>query len=338
MKSDLRESRPFHHYHQTQSYHGENYDRVGGQKGTHMTPTSSWVHKKSIQSVGSRTLTSTTHVVDDLTLTYNSSPNRHLATERDTQEYAISPNSSKFYGVMTLDGCYEEEVSPLLTDSSSSISSNKMKNVPIVPEPPLPKVIIKRESNAKSSTEKTIEKCIAPTTIDNVLSVKKEDTVTMTPPHGGATRRKCTHNRSRFVFDGNLSFGTITPSPRYATTPQILTNNSPLGCTFSPVATTTSMSGIERQTIPMLAVPDLTQMTPPQNNFFINRYNYRQQPEEQLQCQNQGRTTPPPTPKEQRQRNRAMPSVQYEDFVLNELRKDLFRTSEKGVLQRQQTW
>ncbi len=339
MKSYLRESGTFHRHHRTQQgYHSENYDRAGDEKGSHMTPTRSSMHIKSINSIESRTLASTSHVVDDLTLSNYSSPDHRLPTERDIQEYEISPNSSKYYRVVTLDGCYEEQVSPLLTDSSSSISSKKIRKVPVVPGPPPRRVTTNRDSNSKSPREKTIARCVASATIDNINSVNKEDTVSMTPPHGGVRRRKCTHNRSRFVFDGNLSFGTITPSPRYATTPPILTNSPPLGCTFSPIATTVSMSAIEIQTIPMLITPDLVEMSPSQNKLFISRYNYRKQQEEQLQRQSQGRKTPPPTPKEQRRRNRAMPSVQYEDFVLKELRNDLFQTCEKGVLQRQQTW
>ena len=334
MNCELRGSRIFHRYHQQQSHRGEDRDREWDGKDNLLASTMMRAYPQSTKSIGSRTMITTSHVVDDLTLGYYPSPGYRFTKERNPKEYEASPASSRSFRIVSLDGCYEEQVSPLLTDSSSSISSTKIRNLPMIPAPPRC-VMAKRESNAMRTEKKAVERSMAPSPINDDGSIQKEETNKITPPLGNMRRRRTSHNRSQFVFDGNISFGAVTPTHMYVATSPVLAYSSPLGdsylgamrISYPPMASPMSISPIASAVMPMPITP-MSPISPSSIALFGNKSNHRKQQEQEqqkqkkLQQQKQGRKTPPPTPEEQRRRNRAMPSAQYEDLVLNQLRQE----------------
>lgn len=355
MNSELRGSRIFHRYHQAQNQSNENRDRRGDGNGVLVTPTRRRAYPPSTKSTSSRTTTTTSNVVDDLTLGYNPSPSHRFATERDPKEYEASPASSRTFRIVSLDGCYEEQVSPLLTDSSSSISSNKIrKNVPKIPAPPQC-VMEKRQSNVKKLKKKTAQNVMETSSTDEGDSRKKEEASRVALPSANTTRRRRScHARSQFVFDGNLCFGAVSPPPpMYLATSPMLAYSPPAysppprasfpgakGTNYPTIGTSLSMSP---STTPMMPLPitPMTPLSPPQTPIFSSISNHREQEQQQKklnQLQKQGRKTPPPTPEEQRRRNRAMPSGQYEDLVFNQLRREEIQNHDEEQLQRQNTW
>mmetsp|Transcript_22096 Transcript_22096/g.54673 ORF Transcript_22096/g.54673 Transcript_22096/m.54673 type:complete len:347 (+) Transcript_22096:976-2016(+) len=346
MNSENRGSRIFHRYHQQQRQSEDRARKVDG-NGVLVTPTRRRAYPTSTKSTSSRTITTTSNVVDDLTLGYNPSPGQRSATERNPKEYEASPASSKSFRIVSLDGCYEEQVSPLLTDSSSSISSNKIRNVPMIPAPPRC-VTTKREINVNRRKKKAAHNSM-PTVSTNIVSSRQEEVAKPTPPSDNTTRRRrSAHARSHFVFDGNLCFGAVSsPPPMYLPTSPMLAYPSPaypctpkasfpgaMGMNYPPMATPMSMSPRTTPMMPLPAAP-MAHMSPPPTAAFSSGSNHREQ---QQEIQKQGRKTPPPTPKEQRRRNRAMPSLQYEDLVFNQLRQEQLEEYEKEQLQRQNTW
>ena len=353
MDSDLRGSMILHRYDQAHRY------REGNADGVPLSPTRKTTYHSRTKSAASSMDRSilpqqAERIVDDLTLGYHVSPRQRYATERNPKEYEPSPASSRSFRIVSLDGCYEEQVSPLLTDSSSSISSNKIrKNVPKIPAPPRC-VMTKRQSNVKKLKRKTAQNAIETSSKDDVDSGQREEVARVTRPSANTIRRRRScHARSQFVFDGNLCFGAVSPPPpMYLATSPVLAYSPPayspprasfpgaMGMSYQAIATPLSMSP---STTPMMPIPitPMTPMSPPQTPVFNSVCNHREQEEKQQklkQLQKQGRKTPPPTPEEQRRRNRAMPSGQYEDLVFNQLRREEIQKHDKEQLQRQNTW
>merc|ERR1740130_1849155 len=114
-------------------------------------------------------------------------------------------------------------------------------------------------------------------------------------------RRGSGHNRSQFVLDGSFSFDNVpSPSPVHTSpsTITVATSNNPV-CYSSPIIQTGTRTS-------MMFLPSVM-ITPPQHLLLL--YD-----DEGLQ------RTLPPTHAEQRRRNKAMPSMQYENLILNRLR------------------
>lgn len=337
MSSHIRRSRIFHRYHQAPRHRDENRHREGDVDvdGMLLTPTRRTAYLSPTKLAASKTTAAgrgidrtmspnpNDRVVDDLTLGYHASPRqRRFATERNPTEYETSPASARSFRIISLDGCYEEQVSPLLTDaySSSSASSYQIRDDPTVQATPR-FVMTKKDVNAKNS--KTITTRISLGTVANggVCSENKGEVMTITPP-GAMKRTRNSHNRSQFVFDGNLSFEDISPIPMYATSPT-------LAHSFPPRTSFTGLMVMHYP--PTTATVSMTPMTPmtpvsPQPYAFdsIESNNREQQ-------QKQGRSTPPPTHQEQRRRNKAMPSVQYDNLLFNQLWQEQVQTGEEQL-------
>ena len=304
MSSELRGARIFHRYHD-ENHHYEDVEGilVPPMWGTaHLLATKSTVDKTT--AVG---MDRNGRIVDDLRLGYQPSPLHRFATERNRSEYEVSPESDRPFRILSLDGCCEEQVSPI-TESSSLIYSRQIPDIAMIPAPP-------RDNNDKKAkakaTTKEIGKSIATMTNDGCDFERNDELIEITPPYG-MKRRRSIHNRSQFVFDGNLSFDSTSISPIYATS-QTRAYSTPTRASFPgftlmnypPAGTPMSMT-------PMTHLP-MTPISPPPHAFASNGSN---------QQQTQGRNTPPPTPEEQRRRNRAMPSMQYENLVFNQLRQE----------------
>mmetsp|Transcript_27821 Transcript_27821/g.75687 ORF Transcript_27821/g.75687 Transcript_27821/m.75687 type:complete len:343 (-) Transcript_27821:148-1176(-) len=266
------------------------------------------------------------HILDDLTMGYSESPSPRRTTERNTVENALSPSSGRSFRVKSLDRCLEEVVSPLFPDSSSaSASISSFPNVIMIPGPLISSIDAKEEFPlfvmAQGGYETRIPKGIkTPTELPT-----KEVTVshgnpfeTKTTPASKQRQRKSNHSRSHFVFDGNLSFGSVSPPPMYA---------SPSPMYLSPT-TRVSPPDISMASYP---ISPAVSASPPRS-FDIGSW------DEEICCdkKQQGRKTPPPSHKEQRRRNRAMPSMQYETIILNRLRQQ--KQQEQEQLRQQKSW
>lgn len=254
-------------------------------------------------------------MLDDLTMGYSESPSPRFTTERNPAEYALSPDSARSFRIMSLDRCREETVSPLFPDSSSSsISSFNFLNVPMMPGPIIPSLDADEEFPHFTKVTKTSDKLST-----KVDTSSNDDTFEMKmTPVSKQTRRKNNHNRSNFVFDGNLSFGSVSSPTMFLPPPPMYI--SPITRVFLPDMSMTNNS---------FSAP--VPITPPRalDIGFCNDdicHDRKQQ----------WRKTPPPTHQEQRRRNRAMPSMQYENDILNRLRRQ--RQQEQQQLQHQNTW
>lgn len=268
MSSPKRGSRVFHRYHHQAAHHHEDNHRHGDGdiSGIYLSPTRradySTPMKAAVSNTSAMDIDSTQsdtnsknrkdeHVFDDLTMGYHSSPIPRSATERNPPEYAVSPASARSFRIISLDGCYEEPVSPLFPESSLTFSLK---------------------------------------TTNTWNSIVGND--------GYIKRRKSNHNRCQFVLDGSFPSWTVSPSPMYI---------SPTPTYSSPTRSPPGVTNI---------LPSAVPITPPQvYNIGSNEDKHYHHQERQ-----QGRKTPPPTHQEQRRRNRAMPSMQYENQILNRLR------------------
>lgn len=357
MSSELLGSRIFHRYHKSQRHRDKNHHH-DDDEAFNLSPTRKTAYPLATKSTGiERKIpqASTEYMKDDLTLGYHTSPRHRYATERNPTEYEVSPASARTFRIVSLDDCYEEQVSPLLTDSSSSGSWYPIRGIPTIPAPPR-HVMAKRDKNARRSKSnegvesKRMEDSFMITSPPDVRrrrsshngnpfapmphdSEKKEEAIKITPP-SEARRRRSSHSRSQFVFDGNLSFGNIAPSPMYGTTPNPVPNLAPNLSYSSP--SRASFPGVMVMNHPPMgtpmSIPPMVPMTPlmtpmtPLPQMIVDG----QEIEE--------RTTPPPTPEEQRRRNRAMPSLQYENLVFNQWRQEQLQTRVEEQLRRQKTW
>jgi len=325
MSSEFRRARIFHRYHQAQQlrennrYHGD-IDKGCLSRTTRTTllsPTKPTApHAKSTGRIRSVPLSMNDTIVGDLALGHPPSPHNHIEIGRNPTEYKLTPSSARAFRIVSLDGCYEEQVSPLFTDTSASSLTNRIRNVPEIPALPS-SVIIKRQCNTKK--------------LSSTSSKKNSDAAgNVTTIPSGTNRRKSGHNRSQFVLDGNSCIRDLSPpsaytyppnqsylSPQRASFPGILVMNNP------PTIASISTSAMTPQPI----TPIITVTTPLWSNGSDHR---EDQP-------NRGRRTPPPTPEEQRRRNRALPSMQYENLVFNQLRREQFEEN-RQQLRRQYTW
>eukprot|EP00534_Pseudo-nitzschia_fraudulenta_P011012 CAMPEP_0201211020 /NCGR_PEP_ID=MMETSP0851-20130426/181459_1 /ASSEMBLY_ACC=CAM_ASM_000631 /TAXON_ID=183588 /ORGANISM="Pseudo-nitzschia fraudulenta, Strain WWA7" /LENGTH=346 /DNA_ID=CAMNT_0047499899 /DNA_START=36 /DNA_END=1076 /DNA_ORIENTATION=+ len=297
-------------------------------------------------------------IVDDLTLGYNHrSPIQHhyrSTSERNPTEYAESPSSAMAFRIVSLDGCYEEQVSPLFTDSSSSVASSvKLRSdLPMMPPPILSEAdtgrkspsfeVGRRDKYANKPKTKPITNFYysePSATVYRGDSMRKKEEKKKRPHPSGMKQRESNHSRSSFVFDGNLSFGAISPVRHMpAMPPQAhMAYASPtigsfpgatamMNCTPPSVASL-SITHAASPVLPM--IPMLPVLPPP--CVFDDGSNEEEHQQRDQPNQKQGRLTPPPTHQEQRRRNRAMPSVQYEKIVFDQLRKGPY-------LQNQKTW
>jgi hypothetical protein len=128
--------------------------------------------------------------------------------------------------------------------------------------------------------------------------------------HNHCKRRGSGHNRSQFVLDGSFSFDSMpSPSPVYTSLSTITAAapNNPI-CYSSPI--------IQTGTRTSMMIPPSVMITPPQHLLLL--YD-----DEGLQ------RTLPPTHAEQRRRNKAMPSMQYENLILNRLRQQQQQQQQK---------
>jgi len=318
MSSELRGTRIFHRYHQAQHYRDENrhYEDV---EGILVSPVRGTAYPLATKSTVDKTtaagMNRNVRIVDGLTWGHPASPRHHFATERNPSEYEVSPKSAMSFRILSLDGCCEEQVSPI-TDSSSSISSCQVPDIAMIPAPP-------RDNNNKKSKMKGIRKSIATMTNDGGDFEKKDEAIEITPPYGMKLRQS-SHNRSQFVFDGNLSFDSTSLSPIYATSQNMAYLTPPRASLPGFMLMNYPPAGTHMSMTPMTHLP-MTPMTPisqPPHVFASNGPN---------QQQKKGRNTPPPTPEEQRRRNRAMPSVQYENLVFNQLRQEQLLKEEEHL-------
>jgi len=83
-----------------------------------------------------------------------------------SSEYEVSLESARSFRILSLDGCCEEQVSPI-TDSSSSMSSCQEPDIAMIPAPP-------RDNNDEKAKTKGIGKSIATMTNDGGDFEKKE--------------------------------------------------------------------------------------------------------------------------------------------------------------------
>jgi hypothetical protein len=316
MSSELRGLRIFHRYHQPQHNRDENHHHEDVE-GILVSPTRGAAYPPATKSTVDKTTAAgmdrnipqdpNGRIVDGLTLGYHASPRSRFATERNPTEYEVSPESARSFRIVSLDGCYEEQVSPI-TDFSSSISSCQVPDISMIPAPP-------RDNNVKKSKTKAIGNSFATVANDGVDSEKKDEAIKITP-QAGMRRRRSSHSRSQFVFDGNLSFDSISPFPIYATSPNLAYSTPPRASFASIMVMNYPPAATHMFMTPM------TPVLPPPHAFASNGSN---------QQQKQGRKTPPPTPEEQRRRNKAMPSVQYENLVFNQLRQEQSQKDEEHL-------
>ena len=342
MESPLIGSKIFTRYHQQQAqlYREDNRYRSddGGSDGIYMSPTrrrADFIPKKTAASNNNTRQTETSsadyvatssdannssdrhdadYIVDDLTMGYSASPQPRFTTERNPVE---DTGSGRSFRITSLDGCHEEEVSPLFPYSSStSVSSLGVPNIPMIPGPTIASLDGEAIYITKWVDDATIPKA---TTTTSKLSAKMDensnttinDPEKKTTPASKQRRRGSNHNRSQFVFDGNLSFaGSISPCSMYGSPTRM--------CIPSPSR---------------FSLPDLSMVK--YHAFDVGSHsNEKDNEDDNCDTQQESRKTPPPSHQEQRRRNRAMPSMQYETTILNKLR----QRKQQHNLRQQNTW
>jgi len=356
MTSELRGLRIFHRYHQAQQHRNaiERREEDVGSLFESPIRRSEFLSRKKKEAQSKRTILDRgvqtdedEHILDDHTPGL-AHPLHRFATERNPTEDESSPTSAKEFRIISLDGTYEH-VSPLCTDSSSVASSRKLRDisVPRFQLPPSRVAYRKRDHNLRKPLIKPRVKPPIETLVEDSCPPKRQGKIKVTPP-SGMRRSRNSHNRSRFVFDGNLSFESISPTPVFASSPNV-SSSSPHRASFPMIAfppPTTPMYMTPMTSLPMtpmtsLSMTPMTPMapiTPTSRTFDVN------QSKNQEHQQKQGRLTPPPTPTEQRRRNRAMPSIQYQTLVFDQILQQQqqeqirLRQQRHAQLSRQQTW
>ena len=348
MDSELRGTRIFHRYHRARHNRDETCYREEDVSGTIGYPTRKAALRPRSKTASFKTNASDVdrgvqtveneRIRDDLTLGY-ACHRHHFTTERNPTEDESSANSEKSFRIKSLDGWYEETVSPLCTDSESAASSHKIHDVhiPKIHLPPSRVAYRKRDSNLHKSLVKAKTKLAAETSDNDLCSEDRQGKIKIAPP-SMARRRRSSHNRSQFVFDGNLSFGSMDPNPMFASSPSLMSSSpqrtsypSPQMMDYPTPATPLSMTPMT--SLSMTPMTPLS-MTPPtqtlNSNGFIN-------PEQQ---QKQGRRTPPPTHRVQRSRNKAMLSIHYQTLVFDKMSPQQIQQNQLGRarLSRQHTW
>jgi hypothetical protein len=270
---------------------------------------------------------------DELFWGYPSTPVRRFTEERDNtrhlKQYSSSSpagSTTRSFKIVSLDGCREELVSPLFPESSLQ-PLHYGDNIPMITSLAS---FAEDEDNNEDEDEDSLT--FSPTTItgrhgnrvdtnhtwgnnidsdeliwmccgnDNTIPSSSSNNHNHDHNHKHK-RRGSGHNRSQFVLDGSFSFDSVpSPSPVYTSpsTITVATPNNP-DCYSSPI--------IQTGTKTSMTIPPSVMITPPQHLLLL--YD-----DEGLQ------KTLPPTHAEQRRRNKAMPSMQYENLILNRLRQE----------------
>ena len=274
---------------------------------------------------------------DDLFFGYPSTPVRRIVEERDNtrqlEQYSSSTpagSTTRSFKIVSLDGCCEEVVSPLFPESSLQ-PLHYGDDIPMITSVAS---FTEDEDSNEDDNENEDSLTFSPTTItgrhgdrmdtnntwdnnidsdeliwmccgnDNIIPSSSSNNHNHDRNHShnrSHKRRGSGHNRSQFVLDGSFSFDSVpSPSPVHTSpsTITVATSNDPV-CYSSPI--------IQTGTRTSMMIPPSVMITPPQHLLLL--YD-----DEGLQ------RTLPPTHAEQRRRNKAMPSMQYENLILNRLR------------------
>jgi len=325
MSSALRGPRIFHRYHQAQHHRDEKSDREEDVDSIIRSPTRTAVFPSGSKSAPFKTvLARVDHgaqaVENEHTLRHACHRHRFTAEGKSTEDES-STNSTKSFRNISLDGCHEEYVSPLHTDSLSAASSRTIHgvSVPRIQLQPSRVAYRKNESDLHISLAEAETKPTKATPDDDLYTESVQEK-TKTAPPSRMRRRRSSHKRSRFVFDGNLSFGSISPSPIFASSPNLMSSSphsasypSPIMRSYPTPNTSLSMTPMTSSSMASLTSQSMTPMASPPRTIDSNKSISEDQQ------QNQERRTPPPTHKEQRIRNKAMLSMQYQTQVFDKM-------------------